>query len=295
MEEIKITFILLTYNEQHLIVDCLDSLEGIPAHIFVVDDHSTDGTPAILEERGIQYIQHKFINYSQQRNWAQANVPFDTEWVFHLDADERLTPELRAWLLREFPKEQTSYDAFLFPRRAVFMGRWIRHGGHYPNNYHARLYKKDVGKCEEKAYDQHFISSGKEKIIYKKDIINILTDSLDKFIHAHNKWATQEALGIISRNNPGEVKAKLGGNPVQQRRWLKNNVFGKVPLFTRSFMYFFYRYIFRMGFLDGKEGLIFHVLQGFWFRFLVDAKVYEFRQKENLKKHKNQHAESNIS
>ncbi|MGB3619700.1 MAG: glycosyltransferase family 2 protein, partial [Catalinimonas sp.] len=223
-----------------------------------------------------------FVNYAQQRNWAQQNIPLDTEWVFHLDADERLTPELRTWLQREFPAQTAHHDGFLFPRRAVFMGRWIKYGAHYPNNYHARLYRVGMGHCEEKAYDQHFICTGRETIIYKRDIINVLTDSLDKFILSHNKWATQEAAGIMSRNDPGEVVAKWNGNPVQRRRWLKNQVFERTPLFARSFVYFGYRYFIRLGFLDGPEGLIFHFLQGCWFRFLVDAKVYEARQKEQL-------------
>lgn len=278
----KYTFVVMTYNEEHLIGDCLDSLADLDGEIFVVDDFSTDDTTARLAARGITFVQHKFINYAQQRNWAQAHVPFETEWVFHLDADERLTPELRQWLRDDFPTLSAQYDGFLFPRRAVFMGRWIKYGAHYPNNYHARLYRRGMGKCEEKAYDQHFICSGREKIIYKRDIINILTDSLDKFINSHNKWATQEAIGILSQQDPGEVIPKLSGNPVQRQRWLKNQLFNRTPLFARSFIYFLYRYFIRLGFLDGPEGLIFHFLQGCWFRFLVDAKVYEARQRQRL-------------
>ena len=278
MKNINLTFIILSYNEQHLIEECLNSIENIPAEIFVVDDFSTDGTVQILESRKVNYVQHKFINYSQQRNWAQDNNPFLSEWIFHLDADERLTPELRKWLLQEFPQEQHHYDAFLFPRRAVFMGRWIKYGAHYPNNYHARLYRKNMGRCESKAYDQHFITGGREKVIYKRDFINVLSDSLEKFIASHNKWSTQEAVGIINKNDPGEIKERLGGNPIQNRRWLKKKLFDRMPLFTRSFFYFFYRYIIRGGFRDGREGLIFHVLQAFWFRFLVDAKVFEIEK-----------------
>ncbi|MGK7394481.1 MAG: glycosyltransferase family 2 protein [Candidatus Cyclobacteriaceae bacterium M3_2C_046] len=281
--EKEITFIILTYNEERLIEDCLDSLEGIHSHIFVVDDFSSDNTVEILKRRGIKFTQHKFVNYSQQRNWAQENNLFDTPWVCHLDADERLTPELREWFIEEFPKEKNEFDAFLFPRRAVFMGRWIKYGAHYPNNYHARLYKKGMGKCEEKAYDQHFVTFGKEKIIYKKDFSNILTDSLEKFTASHNKWSSHEAQGIISQSDFGEVQEKFGGNPIQSRRWMKKNFYDRMPLFFRSFFYFFYRFFIRGGFRDGKEGLIFHVLQAFWFRFLIDAKVYEQKMNKRLK------------
>ena len=245
MKENNITFIILTYNEEHLIGDCLDSIKDIPANVFVVDDFSSDKTIAILKDKGIHYKQNKFINYSQQRNWAQKNNPYASEWVFHLDADERLTSELYDWVINEFPVKANEYDAFLFPRRAVFMGRWIKYGAHYPNNYHARLYRKGMGKCEEKAYDQHFITQGKELVVYKKDFINILTDSLEKFVSSHNKWSTQEAVGIVSNIDKGEITEKLGGNPIQSRRWMKKKFFDRLPLFSRSFLYFFYRFFIR--------------------------------------------------
>lgn len=272
----KLTIILLTFNEEKNIHDCIDSLNGIPADIFVVDSYSTDKTIDILNERGIAYQQHSFGNYSLQRNWAQDHDPFGNPWVLHLDADERLTPELRDWIINDFPS-YTDTDAFIFSRRAVFLGKWIRFGGHYPN-YHLRLFKKECGRCEDKAYDQHFVSTGKSEIIRGKDIINVLSDNLGSFIERHNKWSLMEAVEILKQQKSGEVRSKLVGNPIERKRWLKNNLFEGLPLFIRSIFYFIYRYFFRLGFLDGKRGLVFHVLQGFWFRFLVDAKVYEIRK-----------------
>lgn len=274
-----VTFIILTFNEAKTINDCLDSLQGIDASVLVVDSYSTDNTVDIIKNRGISVVQHPFENYSIQRNWAQENNPFKTEWVCHLDADERLTPELVDWIKNDFHKEDNSIDAFIFSRRAVFMGRWIKHGAHYPN-YHLRLYRVAKGKCEDKAYDQHFVTWGKSKMIPKKDIINVLSDNLSNFIASHNKWATLEAIEVLKKDvaGKGEVKSRFTGNPIEQRRWLKNNVFQKAPLFLRSFLYFFYRFFIRLGFLDGKEGVVFHILQGFWFRFLVDAKVFEVQQ-----------------
>lgn len=91
----KITFIILTYNEEKNIGDLLDNLKGIPGEILVVDSYSKDKTIDIVKERDVCYLQHPFENYSVQRNWAQENNPFKTDWVFHLDADERLTDELK--------------------------------------------------------------------------------------------------------------------------------------------------------------------------------------------------------
>lgn len=273
---LDLTIILLTYNEEKNLPGCLESLEGIPANVFVVDSYSTDSTIDILKEKKISHVQHPFVNYAVQRNWSQANEPFQSTWVMHLDADERLSDELRDWLIHGFPSEKNA-DGFIFSRRAVFMGKWMRFGGHYPNRY-LKLYKKTHGKCEDKAYDQHFVSSGHKKIIPGRDVINILSDNLGRFIERHNTWSLMEAIEILKESKSGEVRSSLTGNPIERKRWLKNNMFEKLPLFSRSFLYFLYRYFFRLGFLDGRQGLVFHVLQGFWFRFLVDAKVYEIRK-----------------
>jgi glycosyltransferase involved in cell wall biosynthesis len=273
---LDLTIIVLTYNEEKNLPDCLQSLQAIPAPVFVVDSFSTDSTISILKEKNITHVQHPFVNYSVQRNWSQSNDPFQSSWVLHLDADERLSEELKKWLIHDFSSYNEA-DGFIFSRRAVFMDKWIRYGGHYPNRF-LKLYKKSLGKCEDKAYDQHFICEGKKVIIPNKDIINILSDNLGRFIDRHNTWSLMEAIEILKQERSGEVKSSLSGNPIERKRWMKNNLFEKSPLFLRSFFYFIYRYIFRLGFLDGRQGLIFHVLQGFWFRFLVDAKVYEIRK-----------------
>ncbi len=273
----KITFIILTYNEEKNIGDLLDNLKGIPGEILVVDSYSKDKTIDIVKKRSVCYLQHPFENYSVQRNWAQENNPFKTDWVFHLDADERLTDELKSWLINDF-KPSPDIDGFMFGRRAVFMGKWIK--SHY--NYHLRLFKSDKGGCEAKAYDQHFIVNGKTQVIKKKDMTSEVADNLNNFIASHNKWSFLEAIDVIKNEEGGEVKASFWGSPIERKRWLKNNLFHKTPLFLRSFIYFIYRYFIQMGFLDGKEGLVFHVLQAFWFRFLIDAKVLEIKQKMSL-------------
>jgi glycosyltransferase involved in cell wall biosynthesis len=270
----NITFIILTFNEENNIGELLDNLKGIPGEILVVDSYSKDRTIEIIKERNVCFLQHPFENYSLQRNWAQENNPFKTEWVFHLDADERLTEDLKNWLIKDF-KPTADIDGYMFGRRAIFMGKWIK--SHY--NYHLRLYKVQKGACEAKAYDQHFIVNGNIQVIKKKDMTSEVADNLNNFIASHNKWAFLEAIDVIKNEEGGEVKASFWGSPIERKRWLKNNLFHKTPLFLRSFIYFFYRYFIQLGFLDGKEGLVFHVLQAFWFRFLIDAKVLEIKLK----------------
>jgi len=276
----NLTIIVLTYNEENNIRGLLENAINVTQNIFVVDSYSTDGTLAILNEKDVVYKQHEFKNYSIQRNWAQNNNPFKTEWVLHLDADELITPELLNWLVNDFSIEASSADGFLFSRKTIFMNHWIRYGGQYPN-FHLRLYKVKKGRCEDKAYDQHFLVNGISKKIKNADIINSVSNNLNEFITSHNHWSTKEALEVYNSSSTGDIKPTLFGNPIERRRWLKQNIFEASPLFIRSLIYFIYRYFFRLGFLDRKAGLVFFVLQTFWFRFLIDAKVHELKLKES--------------
>jgi len=271
--------VVLTLNEEANLPDCLDSLKGLPCQVFVVDSGSTDRTIAIAREAGAQVAEHPFENYAAQRNWAQQNLPIRTEWVLHLDADERLTPELAAEMTRVMQSPPPGIDGFLLRKRTVFMGRWIRHGGHYPA-YHLRLFRKEKGCCEQRLYDQHFMVEGKTARL-KHDYIDVIASDITTWSQRHIRWAGLEAAELMARgqSQQGRVQAKLLGSPIQRRRWLREKVFAPSPLFLRAFGYWAYRYFFKLGFLDGTEGLIFHFLQGYWYRFLVDARIYEERRR----------------
>ena len=280
---LPITVIILTFNEEKNIADCLESVRDWVKEIFVVDSYSNDKT---LEIAGIytdKIFQNTFDNYSQQRNWAMLNLPIETKWILNLDADHRVTPELKEELNSIFHKDGIgNIDCFLVSRRTIFMGRWIKHGGHYPV-YHAILFKKGMGRCEGKLYDQHFKTEGNVNKL-KGDIIDVIGDTLTSFTERHNRWATLEAedqLHFISSSSD-VIKGKRAGHDIERRRYMREKYY-KLPIFVRAFLYFFYRYFIKLGFLDGKEGLIFHFLQGFWFRFLVDAKMYEKTKKALIK------------
>lgn len=281
---LPVTVIVLTFNEEKNIGDCLESIQHITDEIFVVDSGSTDSTLSIARKYPVQIVENTFENYSQQRNWALDNLPISHEWVMHLDADHRMTEELfnnlRNWFAQIIPED---LNGFLISRRTIFMGKWIRFGGHYPV-YHAILFRKNKGRCEEKVYDQHFIVEGRVQKI-KGDIINVFDDPLERFTERHNRWSSLEAVELSS-GGPAEtvhlVSADMTGNSIQKRRYLKS-VYERFPLFVRPFVYFIIRYFFRLGFLDGRRGLIFHFLQGFWFRFLIDAKIYELQHNQSKK------------
>lgn len=254
----------------------MESVVGWAGEIFVVDSGSEDSSIEIAREYTQNVIAHPFDNYSAQRNWAQDNLALRYEWVFHLDADERVTPELCESLQTLFATNRLqSLHGLLIARRTIFMGRWIRHGGHYPV-YHLRIFRHAFGRCEDRLYDQHFTVEGETAKI-RGDVIDTLTSSIESWTLRHIRWATFEVQQQLSTtaHNLFEVKGDLRGTPIQQRRWFKSSIYNRSPLFFRAFVYFFYRYVVRLGFLDGKQGLIFHILQGFWFRFYIDARLWE--------------------
>ena len=284
-KKMEITVVVLTYNEEKNITACLESVYNFFKEIFIVDSGSTDKTLEIAKKYTNKIYSHPFDNYSKQRNWAFENLPIETDWILNLDADHRIMPELTMELKSVFTKEiPDDINGFLISRRTMFMGKWIKHGGHYPT-YHANLFRKGFGKCEEKLYDQHYLVEGK-LLKLEGDIIDIITDSLTNFTTRHNKWSTMEAIYQLSGKHKKEidiVKADLKGHAIERRRALKK-FYEKFPLFIRPFFYFFQRYFLRLGFLDGKEGLVFHFLQGFWFRFLIDAKIFEIKYFSRNKK-----------
>ncbi len=274
--------VVLTFNERRNLPACLTSVEPLQAEVFVVDSGSTDDTVAIAEAAGARVFSHPFEHYGAQRNWAMEHLPLVTPWTLHLDADERLTPELAEEIRTTIDEDRPEIDGYLLRQRTVFMGRWIKHGGHYPS-YHLRLFRTGKGRCENRLYDQHFLVDGKVDRL-RHDYIDTVASDLDGWTIRHLRWARLEAEDIRARQDAdGRVQAAFFGTPIQRRRWLRTGPYARAPRYLRAFLYWFYRYFLRLGFLDGKEGLVFHFLQGCWFRFMVDVKLEELRA-EGLRK-----------
>ena len=186
-----LSVIILSFNEETNLPACLDSLNGLHCSVFVLDSFSTDRTPQIAHERGVSFHQHVFENYALQRNWSQQNLPIETPWVLHLDADERLTPELVTEINSLMQAPPAGVNGFMLRKRTIFLGKWIRHGGHYPS-YHLRLFRADSGRCEDRLYDQHFIVDGPVKKL-NSDYLDIIASSLSSWTFRHARWAQAEA------------------------------------------------------------------------------------------------------
>jgi glycosyltransferase involved in cell wall biosynthesis len=261
----------------------LASLQELNAEVFVVDSYSTDRTVAIAQQAGCKVFEHPFENQAQQLNWALQNLPITTPWVMRLDADERLTPELVEELKRVLPQTPEDITGYQIKRRVFFMGRWIRHGGYYPT-WLLRIWRTGLGSCEQRNMDEHIVLARGKIANFQHDIIDENQKGLSFWTDKHNRYAEREVKDLLS-TILDENDDLLRANQLSQasrRRWIKSNLYARSPLFFRAFLYFLMRYTIGLGFLDGLEGLIFHFLQGFWYRFLVDAKIYELQKKNSI-------------
>jgi len=282
-ETMPISVIVLTHNEESNIESCLRSVVPWSGEVFIVDSGSTDRTLEIAAKYTDKIFSHPFENYSRQRNWAQVSLPLRFNWVFHIDADERVSSALRSKLQVFFRKNisNQSVAGILVRRRIEFLGRHIKHGGIYPT-YHCRIFKRELGRCEDREYDQHFFVDG-PTVRIEGDLVESTASSLSSWTAKHNRWAEMEARHLVKNSTcakRGLVEPKLAGSPIERRRWLRF-YYEKSPLFVRALLYFCARYFLKGGFLDGIPGLIYHVLHGFWFRFYVDACYYEIKHTQH--------------
>jgi glycosyltransferase involved in cell wall biosynthesis len=265
--------ILLSFNSEDTLGATLSRARLVSDEIFVVDSFSKDNTVEIARSYGATVVEHAFEHYGAQRNWAIDNLPVTRPWQLHLDADEWLDEALVAAILT-LPDEPMHAGYFL-PRYVRFLGRVLRHGGMSPT-WHLRLFRSGLGRCEDRKYDQHFILTGGTTGQLPGSMIDDIRMSLSEWTARHNRWADGEVAELGAAETSGRLQADANGNPAQRKRYLRQK-YNQLPLFIRPFGLFAYRYFFRLGFLDGIEGFIFWVLQTFWFRFLVDAKIWEKR------------------
>ena len=164
------------------------------------------------------------------------------------------------------------------------MGKWIKYGGYYPTKL-LRIWKKNCGKYENRWMDEHVILEVGEAAELKFDFIDDNLNNLSWWTQKHNSYATREAIDILNKKfqlMASETIDKSGISQSEQKRKYKEGIYLKLPLFIRPFVYFFFRYFIQLGFLDGKRGFIWHFLQGLWYRFLVDAKVYQYIKNSNV-------------
>lgn len=275
----SISVIILTHNEEKHVMRCIQNLKRIASKIYVIDSFSTDNTVSIAKSLGAEVYQNAWVNYSTQFNWALQNCPIDTDWTMRMDCDEYLLDELISEVNNKLPTLDPSIGGVILKRRVIFMNKWIRRGGFYPHNL-LRIWRSGTATLEDRWMDEHVVLEKGETVMFNHDMVDHNLNDLTWWINKHNSYASREMIDLIHIKNKTtssqNVESKLNGEQYSRKRWLKEKVYSKNPLFLRPFFYFTYRYFILLGFLDGVPGLIWHFLQGFWYRFLVDAKYYEY-------------------
>ena len=275
----SLTVVILTKNEERHIARAIGSVMDVADRLYVIDSGSTDRTVEIAREAGADVFVHPFITQAQQFNWALDQLPYDTAWVFRLDADEVVTESLSAEVQEKLARLPASVVGVYVSRRMTFMGRPIRWGGLFPVRV-LRLFRHGKGRCENRWMDEHIRVEGKTTD-FQGEIVDDNLNSLTWWTEKHNAYASREVVDLLNLEYgfmAHETVADLrGGQQTGVKRWLKEQVYARLPGGIRAFVYFLYRYVLRLGFLDGKEGTAFHVLQGFWYRYLVDMKLHEVK------------------
>ena len=276
----NVTAVILTFNEEQHLARCIASAQAVATCVVVVDCSSTDATLDIARAHGARVLQHAWVNHAAQFNWALTQLGADTEWVLRIDADEVLTPALTEEIRTRLPGIGPEIDGVYWGRRMTFQGRLIRHGGVFPVRV-LRLFRHGRGQCENRWMDEHIKVAG-PTADFAGEMIDDNLNSLTWWTDKHNRYASREAVDLLNleyRFMPHDTVASLrGGKQAGVKRWLKERVYARLPGGFRAFAYFFYRYVLRLGFLDGQAGTAFHFLQGFWYRYLVDAKVVEVKR-----------------
>lgn len=268
-----VTFIVLTKNEEINLPDCLESVKGFAKRVVVVDSGSTDKTEEIARQYGADFYVHPFENYARQFNWGIDNTDITTKWTFRLDADERLTPELckeLAYLMKIHDNDNVNgvtMEAWLY-----FMGKKIEHGCH--NKRKLMLFKTGIGRIEDRKMDEHTVLSEGTAVYTKERFIHYDFKDMTHWTNKMNWYATREMQDYYDFIN-GKDSDVMGDNAITGQRKNKFGIYYKFPIFMRSQLLFIYYYIFKLGFLDGKEGFVYHYMYHRWYRTLVDSKILE--------------------
>ena len=273
---LDISVIILTYNEELHIRRCLENAGRFAKEIFVVDSFSTDATVRLAEEMGARVFSNKWVNYATQFNWALAHLPITTRWVWRMDADEYLSDELIDELHQRLPASPPGVNAYTAPCRRIFMGRYIRHG--IIPLILLRLFRTGCAQCENRQMDEHIrLGSGSVGEL-RHPFYDHNLNGLTWWTAKHNGYATREAADLLlTEYGMADNSLNSGRHTARVRRG--KLLYTRLPLFFRAFALFCYRYFVRLGFLDGREGFLWHFLQGFWYRALADAKVYETKKR----------------
>ena len=279
---LDLSVIILTYNEEIHIRRCLENIISIAKDIFIIDSFSTDRTLDIAKEyEKVKILQHHWPgNQATQFNWALNHLCINTQWILRLDADEYLLPDLIAELREKLPLLSLDVNGIIFNRRHIFMDKWMKRGI-YPVKL-LRIFRYGKGMCEQRLMDEHIQLTEGRAVEFEHDFCDHNLNNLSWFCHKHVNYAIREAVDLLDieldLTGAAESDENKQISAQAQKKRMKKHQYAKQPLFWRSFAYFCYRYFLKGACLDGKVGFIWTFLQGWWYRTLVDAKIFEIKR-----------------
>lgn len=274
-----LSVVVLTFNEEIHIERCLSSLAPIAKKILVVDSFSTDNTVRLARSFGAIVAKHAWRNYADQFRWGLNHFIVDTPWLMRMDADEYLEVDLQAELPVLLNSLSSKVNGVYIKRKVFFNGKWIRYGGFYPHIL-LRIWRTGMGRIEQRWMDEHIVLlPGSQSVTAHAHLVDDNLKGITFWIDKHNRYASREAVDILNIKYPllesdGALK-RIDDPQAKRKRLIKEHGYSRLPVGLRAGMYFAYRYFLKLGFLDGATGFIWHFMQGFWYRLLVDLKIME--------------------
>lgn len=272
----SLSILLLTLNEEANLPACFSAINWCD-DVVVLDSFSTDDTVSLAESLGARVYQRRFDHFAGQRNYALDQIEFKHDWVLHLDADEIVTPELHSEMLRVISEDR--FDAFRVPSKTMFFGRWLRYSGMYPTyqvrlGHRERLRFKQVGHGQREDLPQERVGTLTEPYLHYS-----FSKGMAEWIDKHNRYSTDEAhetVKVLSSEQGLDWPGLLSNDRTRRRRALKGLSF-RLPF--RPTLRFFYMYVLRRGFLDGRAGFTYCRLLALY-EYLIVLKTRELRVRE---------------
>ncbi|NEO27344.1 MAG: glycosyltransferase family 2 protein, partial [Kamptonema sp. SIO4C4] len=263
---------ILTYNEEIEIAACIESVLELCDEIIVVDSFSRDRTVEIARQYDkVQVVQHQFESHGKQRTWMLREIPTQQEWVYILEADERMTPELFAECCQA--QQSNHYIGYYVAERVMFMNRWIRRCTQYPR-YQMRLFRKDKVWFTDYGHTEREVCDGPTGFLKETYPHYTSGKGFSRWLDKHNRYSTDEARETLRQLKEGRVNWKnliWGSSEVERRRALKDL---SLRLPFRPLLRFIYMYFLLGGFLDGRAGWTWCILQAFYEYFIL-LKIWE--------------------
>lgn len=275
--ESNITVFIPMRNEIKHIERAVTSSLKLTPNVFVIDSHSDDGSSEVAKRLGARVFQYEWTsasNFSSKVNWSLSNLPFETTWAIRLDADEYFMDNCIQNLEAALKDVPDNVNGITLIRRAYFMGKWMKHSGEYPKTS-MRIFRIGHVEMENRWLDEHVDVKNGNSLAFPYDIVDDRDISIGEWTSKHNGYSVKEAIELINEEiGLFERKDVKLDKEAQKKKKLKAK-YASMPLYLRCFIWFFYREIIKLGFLDGKEGFLWNFFQALWYRMLADAKVDE--------------------